>query len=107
MTWDQIFTAIGAAAGAEPRIVHIPSELIAAFDPETGAGLLGDKAYSMVFDNAKIKSLVPRFEATIPFAEGVRRSVAWFDADASRRVIDQDRDRMMDRIIEAFEAVYP
>lgn len=107
LTWDQIYAAIGAAAGAEPSIVHIPSDVINAFDPETGAGLLGDKAYSMVFDNAKIKKFVPRFEASVPFADGIRRSVAWFDADASRRVVDRDRDRMMDRIIDSFKAVFP
>ena len=107
LTWDQVFEAIGAAAGARPRIVHVPSEWINAFDPETGAGLLGDKAYSMVFDNTKIKRLVPGFEATVPFAEGIRRSVAWFDADESRRTIDKNRDRMMDRIIEEFQAAWP
>jgi nucleoside-diphosphate-sugar epimerase len=107
LSWDQIFAAIGAAAGAAPRLIHIPSELINAFDPETGAGLLGDKAYSMVFDNAKIKRLVPGFEATVPFAEGIRRSVAWFDADERRRVVDQNRDRMMDRIIEVFQRAWP
>jgi nucleoside-diphosphate-sugar epimerase len=107
LTWDQIFAAIGAAAGVEPELVHIPSELINAFDPETGAGLLGDKAYSVVFDNAKIKRFVPGFEATVPFAEGIRRSVAWFDADESRKAADQDRNRMMDRIIEAFQSAWP
>ncbi|MFW6212806.1 MAG: SDR family oxidoreductase, partial [Spirochaetota bacterium] len=55
ITWDQIHIAIGHAIGREPELVHIPSETIGQFDPEFGAGLLGDKRYSVVFDNAKIK----------------------------------------------------
>jgi len=107
LTWDQIFHSIGVAAGAEPDIVHIPSGFINAFDPVTGASLLGDKAYSVVFDNSKIKRFVPSFRATVPFMEGVQRSVDWFDEDDSRKVVDQERNLTMDRIIEAYRAAWP
>jgi len=107
LTWDQIFRSIGAAAGAEPDIVHIPSDFINAFDPVTGAGLLGDKTWSVVFDNTKIKRFAPAFRATVPFREGVQRSVDWFDENAGRRVVDQERDLTMDHIIEAYCAAWP
>ena len=61
----------------------------------------------MVFDNSKIKRLVPDFTATIPFARGVEEVIAWYDADASRQVVDRKRDEMMDRIIGAYERAYP
>ena len=57
-------------AGVVPRIVHVPSDAIAAADPEWGAGLLGDKAHSMIFDNSKLRSVVPDYVATIPFERG-------------------------------------
>ena len=38
LTWNQIFTLVAAAAGVEPRLVHVPSDAIAAADPEWGAG---------------------------------------------------------------------
>jgi len=85
LTWNQIYTIVGHAAGAEPQIVHVPSEVIATFDAEVGAGLLGDKAYSVIFDNSKIKRLVPDFAATIPFSQGAREIVAWYDEDPARR----------------------
>ena len=47
--------------GCRPGIVHVPSDAIAAADPDWGAGLLGDKAHSMVFDNAKLRGLVPDY----------------------------------------------
>ncbi len=73
------------------------------FDPKTGAGLLGDKAYSAIFDNSKIKRFVPDFKADIPFAEGIKESVAWFETDPARHIVDEAADQMMDRIIAAYE----
>jgi nucleoside-diphosphate-sugar epimerase len=107
LTWNQIYTILAHAAGVEPQIVHVPSDLIAAFDPEMGAGLLGDKAHSVIFDNTKIKRLVPDFAATIPFSRGAAEIVTWYDADPARQVVDEQVDRLIDRIISAQEASRP
>jgi len=80
LNWHQIYAAIGQAAGREPQVVHISTDFIAAYSPEgTADGLIGDKSVSSVFDNSKIKRLVPGFKAEIPFAEGIRQSIAWFE----------------------------
>ena len=105
LTWNQIYTLLAQAAGVEPQIVHVPSDLIAAFDPEVGAGLLGDKAHSVIFDNNKIKRLVPDFAATIPFSQGAKEIIAWFDADPARQVVDTQVNHLIDRIIAAYEAI--
>jgi nucleoside-diphosphate-sugar epimerase len=102
LTWNQIYTTIADALGVEARIVHIPSDFIARISPDLGAGLLGDKAWSAVFDNSKIKEFVPGFLATIPFREGVRRTLAWFDADPSRRKVDESVNAEMDRILASY-----
>jgi nucleoside-diphosphate-sugar epimerase len=102
LTWNQIAAAGAAAAGVEARIVHVPSAVIAAADPEWGAGLLGDKAHSMVFDNAKLRAVVPDYLATIPFHQGAREIVAWHDEDPSRQRIDARMDALMDRLIDAY-----
>ena len=99
LTWDQIAQALAAAAGTQARIVHIPSDVIAAADPEWGAGLLGDKAHSMIFDNSKLRSVVPDFRPTIPFEQGAREIVAWYDEDSSRRRVDADRNALLDRLV--------
>src|ERR671920_1545010 len=85
LTWDRIAHTMAAAAGVEADIVHVPSDAIAAEDAEWGAGLLGDKAHSMVFDNSKLRSVVPDYVATIPFEQGAREMVEWHDADPARR----------------------
>jgi len=101
-TWDQIVRALAAAAGVEPRIVHVPSDAIAAADPEWGAGLLGDKAHSMVFDTTKLRRLVPEFATTIRFEQGAREIVDWHDADPARRVVDARMDALMDDLVARF-----
>ncbi|MFS0700313.1 NAD-dependent epimerase/dehydratase family protein [Cellulomonas sp. 179-A 4D5 NHS] len=102
LTWDQITHALAAAAGVEARIVHVPSDVIASHDPEWGAGLLGDKAHSMVFDNTKVRSVVPGYRATVPFERGAREIVDWFDADPTRKVVDARLDALMDRLVETY-----
>jgi nucleoside-diphosphate-sugar epimerase len=101
-TWDRIHHDLAAAAGTEARIVHVTSDAIAAADPELGAGIVGDKAHSMVFDNAKIRSLVPQFSPVTRFSDGAREIVEWYDADPARRTVDERMDRLFDALIEAY-----
>ena len=81
LTWNQIYQTIAEALGVEAKIVHIPSDFIARVAPQLAGSLLGDKTWSVVFDNSKIKSFVPGFEATVPFRDGIRRTLEWFAAD--------------------------
>ena len=104
LPWDRIVQLMAHAAGTTANIVHIPSDMIARFDPNWGAGLLGDKAHSMVFDNSKIKRIVPDFAATIPFAQGAAEIMAYYDGDPARQVVDPELDALMDRIIAAYES---
>ena len=104
LTWDQIYGLIGAAAGARPKIVHIASDFIAAFNPEERGSLVGDKANCGIFDNAKIKSFVPGYVATVPFAEGIRESVHWFENHPERCTIDDAFNALSDRIIHAHQS---
>ena len=107
LTWNQIYSLIAKAAGAEPKIVHVPSDLIANYNPDWGASLLGDKAHSMVFDNTKIKQLVPGFQATIPFARGAREIVSWYLANPSRQQLDPEFTASIENILAAYQLAWP
>lgn len=102
LTWDLIHHTVARALGVEPRIVHVPSDFIAAVDPEMGEHFLGDKTYSALFDCSKLKRLVPGFRATIPFHEGVRESVEWLMAEPARRSINPKLDATIERILAAW-----
>lgn len=102
LTWNQLFEAVAAAAKAEFNPFYVPSTVIAKYDPAWGAGLVGDKAYSVIFDNSKIKSLVPGFSAEIPFSDGSREIMEWYDEDPARQVVDEEFSQLSDRIISEY-----
>ena len=104
LSWNQIYETVARAAGAKARIVHIPSETIADYAdshgfPSVRGTLLGDKSHSALFDNSKIKRFVPGFVATIPFSEGIKKTIDWFDADPGRKVVKAETNRFLDELI--------
>ena len=103
MCWEQFYRLTAEAAGAELQLVRIPSDFMAACYPEKLGSLVGDKSVSVVFDNSKIKRYVPGFCATVPFSEGIRRTIAWFDADPARQQIDDAANARWDKLIAAWE----
>ncbi|WP_411375295.1 SDR family oxidoreductase [Arthrobacter sp. MPF02] len=99
LPWNQIYQLFARAAGvAEPELVHVASETIAASSPELGANLLGDRSHSVIFDNSKIKSLVPDYTATIPFADGAREIVQWYDANPDLKAVDESYMQLSDKL---------
>ncbi len=104
MTWDQYYRITAQAAGVEAQIVHIPSDFISACISEELGSLTGDKAVSVVFDNSKIKRFVPGYCATVPFAQGIQKTIDWFDAHPRRRQIDNAANAVWDKLIDAYES---
>lgn len=103
LSWDQIHLEVYKALGVEPNMVHISSEFIAHFWHEAVGSLIGDKANSVVFDNSKIKRFVPDYHCEVDWAQGVRRSLAWFEAHPEFQTVDHELDRLFDQIIAAHE----
>lgn len=106
LTWNQIYTIMAQAFGVEPDLVHIPSEFINAIDPDWGASLLGDKTHSVIFDNTKIKHIVPSFRAVIPFAQGAREIASWYQVNPSQQQVDREFNALVDRILGAYQAAW-
>jgi len=105
LTWDVIYQQMAEAAGCQAQLVHISSDTIAAAYPDWGAGLLGDKMHTIVFDNAKIKRYVPAYHAAVSWAEGIARSIAWHDADPVRQQLNPETNRRMDDLIARYRSI--
>ena len=103
LSWDQIHLEAYQALGLSPNVVHIPSDFIARFDEGAVGSLIGDKSNSVVFDNSKIKRFVPDFRCEVNWAEGLRRSLAWFEAHPEFQTVDDAADALWDKIITAYE----
>jgi len=99
LTWNQIFDLVASAAGTTANKVHVPSDVIAGTDCGWGPGLLGDKANSSIFDNAKIKRAVPDFACTVPFSIGAREIMAWYDANPARQRVSEETNVLIDKIL--------
>ena len=100
LTWDQIYDAVGLAIGKPVNKIHISSEFISRNYPDMTGSLIGDKATSCIFDNSKIKSFVPGFQATIPFKTGIKSTIDWFESDKSRQVLNPETDTMIEHLIK-------
>jgi nucleoside-diphosphate-sugar epimerase len=103
LTWNQIYKMLADELGVPLNAVHIPSDFIAKHDPEHGAGLLGDKSHSVIFDNSKIKKLVPEFSCKIPFSQGVKEIVEWYKNNKDWQVVNEEINATINKILNVYE----
>lgn len=103
LTWDQITQMIAEAVGKKAKILHVPSDVICDIYPNYSGGLRGDKIYSMVMDNTKIKKFVPGFQCHIPFREGIAESIEYFMKIADTLATDHEFNFMCDELIYAMD----
>jgi nucleoside-diphosphate-sugar epimerase len=104
LTWDQIHQALAEAVGCEAHIVHMASDFLGSFDENLRGSLVGDKATSVIFDNTKIKRFVPEFNAVIPFKQGIKRTIDWFEADPARMIIKKETNEWIEKVINKYES---
>jgi len=102
LSWNRIYELLAEALGVEANFVHVPSDVIARYDERMGASLLGDKAYSVIFDNSKVKKLVPGFNAKIRFEQGVKEIVKWYNDNPDRQIVDEKTDALIAKIIKDY-----
>ena len=102
VTWNQIYEIIADALGVKLNAVHVSSEFLAACSNEDyRGGLLGDKANSVVFDNSKLKRLVPEFVATTRLDQGIRQVVQYILDHPEEQTEDLDFDVWCDKVVGA------
>lgn len=105
LSWNMIYKILADSLGREAKIVHIASDFICKIEPSFTGTLLADKAESVIFDNAKIKTFVPEFKAIIPFAMGIKRTLNWLDENPDRKIINADENSKMERILKAYQSI--
>jgi nucleoside-diphosphate-sugar epimerase len=98
LTWNGIYSILAKELNVIPCIVHIPSNIIARYNRILGDGLLGDKSHSMIFDNRKIRKLVPDFNPTISFRQGAKEIVKWYNENTRQKEPDKEINEFMDKI---------
>lgn len=105
LSWNMIYKILGDSLGHELNAVHIASDFICKIEPSFTGTLLADKGESVIFDNTKIKTFVPEFKATIPFAEGIKRTLKWLDDNPDMKVIDPDKNTKIENVLKAYNSL--
>jgi nucleoside-diphosphate-sugar epimerase len=104
LTWNQIYNSIADALGVPLKPRYAPSDFLAKCSGyDFTGGLIGDKANSVVFDNGKLKRLVPGFAAKVRFDQGVRAAVNNILSKKELQVGDPEFDAWCDKVISALD----
>ena len=107
LSWDQIYQTIADALGVELKAYHVSSEFLSKADAAYGfdftGSLLGDKAVSVVFDNSKLKRLVPQMTTNVPFHKGVRIALDYVLSHSEQYEEDPEFDAFCDKVIDGME----
>ncbi|WP_417510095.1 NAD-dependent epimerase/dehydratase family protein [Microbacterium sp.] len=98
-TWNEIYTILGRAAGAEPKLRYATSAAIEQAAPERAGQLLGDMAHSVIFDNTKIRQVVPDFTPTVAFHLAAREIIEWHDAHPELQRVDPGLDALFAELV--------
>lgn len=105
LSWNMIYKILAESLGREAKVVHIASDFICKIEPSFTGTLLADKAESVIFDNTKIKTFVPGFKATIPFSEGIKRTLKWLDEKPERKILNAEKDQQIENILKAYHSL--
>ncbi|HPZ49385.1 MAG TPA: NAD-dependent epimerase/dehydratase family protein [Propionibacteriaceae bacterium] len=102
LTWDAITRLFADAAGTDPQIIHVTSDQVAAVHQGWGEALLGDKGHSMVFDNTKVKRLVPDFVCTTSLSAGVRTIIDYFADHPETMPTEADLEPAIETLVQKY-----
>ncbi len=102
LSWNQIYNFVAEAAGVTLKPVYVPSTVVARYDSVWGDSLVGDKSHSMIFDNSKIKTLVPEFNATTPYKQGAQETAAWYLSHPEQQQTNPVLSATMDKLADLF-----
>jgi nucleoside-diphosphate-sugar epimerase len=105
LSWNMIYEILGDSLGCEVNMVHIASDFICQVEPSFTGTLLADKGESVIFDNTKIKTFVPGYKATIPFSEGIKRTLRWLDEHPDKKIINPETNARIDAILKAYKSL--
>ena len=105
LSWNMIYKILADSLGEEAKVVHIASDFICKIEPSFTGSLLSDKGESVIFDNTKIKSFVPEFRATIPFSEGIKRTLKWLDQNPDMKFVNPETNIKIDNILRAYNSL--
>lgn len=101
LSWNQIYGCVAKALDKELFPFYVSSQILSSMSYfDIHGGLLGDKSHCAIFDNSKIKKLVPQFSADIRYDQGVRDTVDYILSHPEYQIEDPKFDAWCDKVID-------
>lgn len=101
-TWERMNQIISDALGVTPNVIHIPTDFILKYLPELEGDLVGDKMWSAVFDNSKIKRIAPNYKSVVKYEDVAPKAVKKYLATKEWKNIDENFEKIYDEIIKDY-----
>jgi nucleoside-diphosphate-sugar epimerase len=101
-TWEQLTNIFAQALNVKPNIIHIPTDFIIKYMPEMEGPLLGDKSWSAIFDNSKIKTISKEYTSNVRYEDVVHDVIEYFKTHKEAQTVSEDYEKLYDKTIEAY-----
>jgi len=99
-TWEELTHIQARALGVEANIIHVPTDLIVKVLPELKGPLMGDKMWSALFDNNKIKALSNHYSSSIDYEDVVDAVIKYYEENDSQQAVSESFEKLYDAIID-------
>ena len=102
-TWEQLTQILADALGVKAKIIHIPTDVIIKHLPEMEGPLLGDKSWSAIFDNTKIKNISKNYSSSIGYEDIAKDVVEYYRSNPDKQLISAEFEAMCDKLIDMYQ----
>ena len=98
--------AIGRGLGVVPKLVHVPTDTLVAYKPDWAGPLLGDKSWTALFDNSKVKKVAGDFRCETDLDKILSEPIRYLKQRiAANTPYNTDSEALTDRIIREQSAL--
>lgn len=103
VNWNIIYNIIAEELNVNLKPVYIPANVLEkSVEYNFHDSIKGDKQYSVIFDNTKIKSFVPSFKCKISIREGIKKYIQYLKEHKELQFFESDFDSWCDKMIESY-----
>ena len=107
LTFNRAAEMLGEALGVPTQLCHIPAHVLGL---ELG-GDFGEKlitfARGAALDSRKVRNLVPEFVCTTSYTHGLRKCLRFYEDNPEFKVVSQEWDQTMDRLVAKYGEAHP
>lgn len=102
LTWIEILDGIYLALGVKSkRTVCITTDELIQIHPKLGFEAASHRSWCDIYDNSKLKSVIPTWKPVVKYKDGIAKTIEWFlQSEERRKITNTDFDDNFDKWLE-------